>query len=82
MWDHRHCQETVLFDELSVSENISSASICIRTAENARLAGVHRRANDPHPAGSRIDHEPLKTLSIAQRHMVAIAGRWLSTPRW
>lgn len=46
-------QETVLFDELSVSENIFVGQYLYKGLLNARLAGdAPQSQRDPHPAGS------------------------------
>ncbi len=69
-------QETVLFDELSVTENIFAGQyVCKGLLKKLDWSEMHRRAQ---ALLSRLEVQidpraTLKTLSIAQRHMVAIA---------
>lgn len=68
-------QETIMFDELSVAENVfmghmpkSSGGLVDRRAIHARTRALLKRLDaDLDPA------EPLKTLSVAQKHLVEIA---------
>ena len=68
-------QDTALFDELSVSENIFMGHLAVRRGGWLDRAGMRRRA-----AASLASLEadldvdaPLGTLSVAQKHLVAIA---------
>ncbi|MDB2179202.1 sugar ABC transporter ATP-binding protein [Citrobacter farmeri] len=69
-------QETVLFDELSVTENIFVGQYLYKgLLKKLDWPEMHRRAQ---AILTRLEvqidpHATLKTLSIAQRHMVAIA---------
>ncbi|MGY5959123.1 heme ABC exporter ATP-binding protein CcmA [Kosakonia sp. BK9b] len=69
-------QETVLFDELSVTENIFVGQYLYKGLfKKLDWPAMHQKARD---ILSRLEvqidpHATLKTLSIAQRHMVAIA---------
>lgn len=69
-------QETVLFDELSVSENIFVGQYLYKgLLKTLDWPAMHRRANEI-LTRLEVQIDPratLKTLSIAQRHMVAIA---------
>ncbi len=69
-------QETVLFDELSVSENIFVGQYLYKGwLKKLDWPAMHQRARDI-LARLEVQIDPratLKTLSIAQRHMVAIA---------
>lgn len=69
-------QETVLFDELSVTENIFVGQyICKGLLKKLDWPTMHRQAQEI-LARLEVQIDPratLKTLSIAQRHMVAIA---------
>jgi len=68
-------QETIMFDELSVAENVymghmpkSSGGLVDRRAIHARTRALLKRLDaDLDPA------EPLKALSVAQKHLVEIA---------
>ena len=69
-------QETVLFDELSVTENIFVGQYLYKgILKKLDWPAMHQKAQD---ILARLEvqidpHATLKTLSIAQRHMVAIA---------
>ncbi|MEE6802411.1 sugar ABC transporter ATP-binding protein, partial [Escherichia coli O8:H10] len=69
-------QETVLFDELSVTENIFVGQYLYKGfLKKLDWPAMHQKARD---ILARLEvqidpHATLKTLSIAQRHMVAIA---------
>ncbi|MCL2895976.1 sugar ABC transporter ATP-binding protein [Brenneria tiliae] len=69
-------QETVLFDELTVAENIFAGHYLYRGwLKRLDWPAMHRRSRE---ILARLEvqidpHAMLKTLSIAQRHMVAIA---------
>ncbi|MDU7051039.1 MAG: sugar ABC transporter ATP-binding protein [Klebsiella variicola] len=69
-------QETVLFDELSVSENIFVGQYLYKgLLKTLDWPAMHRRASEI-LTRLEVQIDPratLKTLSIAQRHMVAIA---------
>lgn len=69
-------QETVLFDELSVSENIFVGQYLHRgLLKKLDWPAMHRKASEI-LTRLEVQIDPratLKTLSIAQRHMVAIA---------
>ena len=69
-------QETILFDELSVSENIFVGQYLYKgLLKTLDWPAMHRRAGEI-LARLEVQIDPratLKTLSIAQRHMVAIA---------
>ncbi|ALB61168.1 Predicted L-rhamnose ABC transporter, ATP-binding component [Cronobacter condimenti 1330] len=69
-------QETVLFDELTVTENIFTGHYLVKGLfKKLDWPAMHRQARDIlNRLEVNIDpHAVLKTLSIAQRHMVAIA---------
>lgn len=69
-------QETVLFDELTVTENIFTGHYLVKGLfKTLDWPAMHRQAREIlNRLEVNIDpHAVLKTLSIAQRHMVAIA---------
>ncbi len=69
-------QETVLFDELSVTENIFVGQYIHKgLLKKLDWPTMHQKAQDilNHLEVQIDPHATLKTLSIAQRHMVAIA---------
>ena len=76
-------QETVLFDELSVSENIFVGQYLYKgLLKTLDWPAMHRRANEI-LTRLEVQIDPratLKTLSIAQRHMVAIARALILNP--
>ena len=76
-------QETVLFDELSVSENIFVGQYLYKgVLKTLDWPAMHRRANEI-LTRLEVQIDPratLKTLSIAQRHMVAIARALILEP--
>ena len=65
----------MLFDELSVTENIFVGQYLHRgLLKKLDWPAMHRKASEISPASRyRLTRATLKTLSIAQRHMVAIA---------
>ena len=68
-------QETVLFDELSVTENIFAGQYLHKgflKSSTGRKCTAGRRLFSP-ALRCKSTRATLKTLSIAQRHMVAIA---------
>ncbi len=68
-------QETVMFDELSVAENIFTGHLPRRRTGLIDWAGMRRRATEI-LRGLESDIEadtPLRTLSVAQKHLVEIA---------
>lgn len=68
-------QETVLFDELSVAENIFAGNYMLKASGSLDWKGMEQRAAEILKSiDAPIDPKKmLKELSIGQRHMVAIA---------
>ena len=68
-------QETVMFDELSVAENIFTGHLPRNRLGLVDWSGLRRRARDLlESLESDLDVEaPLRTLSVAQKHLVEIA---------
>jgi len=68
-------QETVMFDELSVAENIFTGHLPRTRLGLVDWAGVRRRASDIlRSLECDLDVDaPLRTLSVAQKHLVEIA---------
>ena len=77
-------QETVLFDELSVTENIFVGQYIYKgLLKKLDWPAMHQKARDI-LTRLEVQIDPratLKTLSIAQRHMVAIARALVNKPR-
>ena len=68
-------QETVMFDELSVTENIFAGHLARNRALLVDWAGMRRRAREILVSlESDLDVDaPLRALSVAQKHLVEIA---------
>jgi rhamnose transport system ATP-binding protein len=68
-------QETVMFDELSVAENIFTGHLLRKRAGLVDWAGMRQRATEIlRGLESDLDADaPLRTLSVAQKHLVEIA---------
>ncbi len=71
----------MLFDELSVSENIFVGQYLYKgLLKTLDWPAMHRRANETRLEVQIDPRATLKTLSIAQRHMVAIARAGFRRP--
>ncbi|HEX3475586.1 MAG TPA: sugar ABC transporter ATP-binding protein [Kofleriaceae bacterium] len=68
-------QETVMFDELSVAENIFAGHLIRNRIGLVDWSGMRRRATEVlRSLDSDLDADaPVRTLSVAQKHMVEIA---------